>query len=64
MTEEGPLWVLHTSHAKLDLRSDGTASFMRFYIYHAQPIGLKVLPSFLGALAGFLSAKNSGLFAL
>ena len=39
-------------------------SFMRFYIYHAQPDGLKVLPAWLGALAGFSSANNRGLFAV
>ena len=56
--------MLHTSRAKLDLRNDGTGSFMRFHIYHAQPDGLTVSPACLGALTGFLSANNRGLFAL
>ena len=66
VTEEGP-------------ESDGRGSFMGCYIlharswiwevlneilHHAQPDGLKVLPAWLGALAGFLSANNRGLFAL
>ena len=71
MTEEGLkvmeeclYGMLHASRAKLDLKSDGTGSFMRFYIYHAQPIELKVLPACLGALVGFSSANNRGLLAL
>ena len=59
VTEEGPLW--DAKYFTLEVGSE--KSFMRFYIYHAQPDGLKVLPAWLGALAGFLSANNRGLFA-
>ena len=61
MTKEGPLWdATYFTH---EVRSEKLRN-MGFYIHHAQPNGLKALPACLGALAGFLSANNRGLFAL
>ena len=40
VTEEGPLW--DATYFTLEVGSE--KSFMRFYIIHAQPDGLKVLP--------------------
>ena len=60
MTEEGPFW--DATYFTLEVGSE--KSFMRFYIIHARPDGLKVLSAGLGALAGFFSANNRSLFAL